>query len=250
VIRSVIFDLGGTLLDFGSGAQDWRSMEARGGAAFYRYLAEHGHVVPEGEFEQVVWDTVRLGWQEAMAGRGNACLPEMLGMVAAHFGISLSNGERMQAARVYASGVEDRLAMLEGASETLQQLQACGLRLGLLSNTAWPGEFHRQELERFGLIDFFDEMAFSCELGAWKPRAAAFHRILEQLNVAPTEAVYVGDLPEIDILGAQRAGLRAVWMAALPRQLGEVRPDATIQRLTELPAILECLEQGGSLVDR
>ena len=241
LIRGVIFDLGGTLLDFGSGAQDWRSMEARGGAAFYRYLAERGHVLPEREFEQVMWDTVRLGWQEAMAGRGNACLPEMLGAAAARFGISLSNGERMRAARVYASGVENGLAMLEGAPETLQQLQSRGLRLGLLSNTAWPGEFHKQELERFGLIGFFDEMAFSCELGAWKPNVAAFHHILERLNVAPTEAVYVGDLPEIDILGAQRAGLRAVWMAALPRQLGEIRPDATIQRLSELPVVLERL---------
>ena len=101
----------------------------------------------------------------------------------------------------------------------------------------------------FGLIGFFDEMAFSCELGAWKPNAAAFHHILERLNVAPTEAVYVGDLPEIDILGAQRAGLRAVWMAALPRQLGEIRPDATIQGLSELPIVLERLEQGESCVN-
>ena len=241
VIRSVIFDLGGTLLNFDGSARGWRDMEARGVSALYRHLTGCGHALPEREFEQVTWDTMRLGWQEAMAGRDNACLLALLSLAAACFGISLCGDERMQAARVYATGVEEGLVPFEGAREMLQQLKARGLRLGLLSNTTWPGQFHRQELERFGLIEFFDEMAFTCELGVWKPNAGAFHHVTQRLGVAPAEAVYVGDLPQIDLFGAQQAGLRTVLMAALPRDLDGVKPDAIIHHLSELPPALDQL---------
>ena len=109
----------------------------------------------------------------------------------------------------------------------------------MLSNTTWPGEFHRQELQTFGLIDFFDALAFSCELGTWKPNLPAFHYVTDCLGVLPAEAVYVGDAPEIDVLGAQRAGLRGVWIATHERSAGSVQPDAVIHRLTELPAVLD-----------
>ena len=100
------------------------------------------------------------------------------------------------------------------------------MRVGLLSNTTWPSEFHLQEIDKFKLTEFFDAMAFSCELGAWKPNAEAFHHVTDRLRVSPAEAIYVGDLPQIDV-------------AALPRELGEVRPDATIHPLSELPAVLD-----------
>ena len=44
VIRSVIFDLGGTLVDWPSEAADWRAEEARGSAAVCHFLA--GRVMP------------------------------------------------------------------------------------------------------------------------------------------------------------------------------------------------------------
>jgi putative hydrolase of the HAD superfamily len=93
-------------------------------------------------------------------------------------------------------------------------------------------------LQTFGLIGFFDALAFSCELGAWKPNVAAFQYVTDRLGVLPAEAVYVGDAPEIDVLGAQRAGLRGVWISTHGRSAGSVQPDAIIHRLTELPVVL------------
>jgi putative hydrolase of the HAD superfamily len=53
--------------------------------------------------------------------------------------------------------------------------------------------------------------------------------------------VYVGDLPQIDVVGAQRAGLRAVWVTTDGIELGDVHPDAVIHCLTELPDVLDNL---------
>jgi FMN phosphatase YigB (HAD superfamily) len=89
VIRSVIFDLGGTLVDFHSGAADWRSMEERGITALYRFLMERGHLLlvqdspqREGEFSEAMWNAVNQAWEEAMAGRGNGCLLDIIAATA------------------------------------------------------------------------------------------------------------------------------------------------------------------------
>jgi putative hydrolase of the HAD superfamily len=118
-------------------------------------------------------------------------LPDIIAAAPAWLGLALDEATLAQAARVYATGVEQGILPLEGAHELLSELKRRGLRLGLLSNTTWPGEFHRQELQAFGLIGFFDALAFSCELGAWKPNAPAFHHVTGELSVQPSEAVFV-----------------------------------------------------------
>jgi putative hydrolase of the HAD superfamily len=49
----------------------------------------------------------------------------------------------------------------------------------------------------------------------------------------------VGDRPIDDVWGGQQVGMRGIWRphAACPA-LGDVVPDAVIQRLSELPALL------------
>lgn len=238
MIRGVIFDLGGTLVDFHSGAADWRSMEVRGAVALCRFLAGRGYVLPETEFGESLWNAIERGWEEAMAGHANARLPDIIAATAARFGIVLDDEARMQAARAYAAGVGQDAVPYQGAHEMLRELKGRGLRLGLLSNTAWPGQFHQEALNGLGLLEFFDETVFSSDVGLWKPNAPAFRHVTNRLGVSPSEAVFVGDLPEIDVMGAQRAGLRAVWIAADGIELGDVSPDATIHRLAELLVVL------------
>jgi HAD superfamily hydrolase (TIGR01509 family) len=240
VIRGVIFDMGGTLVGFHH-APDWRSFEERGIAALYRFLAGRGHALQEGEFRETIWDATSRGWQEAMAGRGNVRLLDVIETTAARMGVALDDETRMQAVRIYTTGVGEDAFPLDGAHELLRELKGRGLRLGLLSNTMWPGQIHSEGMARLGLIEFFDVLVFSGDVGLWKPNAAAFHYVADRLGVSPAEAVFVGDQLEADVLGAQRAGLRAVWIASDGVESGDVRPDAVIHRLAELPVALDRL---------
>jgi putative hydrolase of the HAD superfamily len=256
VIRSVIFDLGGTLVDFrshtsptGDGVADWRNMEERGITALYRFLIERGYTLPvqdplqgKGEFSEAMWNIANHAWGEAMAGRANGRLLDIIAATVARFGMVFDDETQMQAARVYTAGVGDGAFPLDGARETLRELKERGLRLGLLSNTMWPSQFHEEELIRFGLIEFLDVLVFSCEVGLWKPNAPAFRYVIGRLGVSPSEAVFVGDQPPIDVVGAQSAGLRAVWIATDGIELGDVHPDAVIYRLAELPDVLDNLQ--------
>lgn len=80
-------------------------------------------------------------------------------------------------------------------------------KVGLLSN-AWMGT--RETLgRRFDFPDMFDISVFSAEVGIRKPDARIYQLILEKLQAAPQEAIFVDDLPE-NVAGAVALGIRAV----------------------------------------
>ena len=79
----------------------------------------------------------------------------------------------------------------------------------------------------------------SCEAGVAKPDPEIFARTLEALEVAPAAVVMVGDNLATDMLGANRAGVRAIWIRRAGQPLtADVRPDATITTLDDLAALL------------
>ncbi len=75
-----------------------------------------------------------------------------------------------------------------------------------------------------------------------KPSTEFFRQALRSMNVAPEEAVMVGDDIESDIAGAQRAGIRAILVRTgkfRPSDLeGDIKPDAVIDSVADLPKIL------------
>jgi putative hydrolase of the HAD superfamily len=85
-------------------------------------------------------------------------------------------------------------------------------------------------LEGLGLHEFFDIVMLPASAGAVKPDARIFHLALERLGRRASEAVYVGDDHDHDLVGARAAGLRAI----------DVRALAT---LAELPRRLEALNR-------
>jgi len=97
------------------------------------------------------------------------------------------------------------------------------------------------DLQTIGLAQHFQVSIAAPQFGRAKPDPAIFHAACEALGVAPHEAVYVGDDLVLDVQGAQRAGLRAVWMnrTASRRHLEEgVQPDAIAANFGELLAWL------------
>ena len=93
--------------------------------------------------------------------------------------------------------------------DALRRLQAAGLRLGVVSNS--EGRVH-EALDAAGLREFFDAVVDSGLVGIEKPDPRIFHIALEELGVRPEEAIYVGDLYDVDVLGARAAGIDAVLL--------------------------------------
>jgi putative hydrolase of the HAD superfamily len=64
------------------------------------------------------------------------------------------------------------------------------------------------------LLESVDAVVFCVEVGWRKQHRAPFDRALSLLDVAPTDAVFVGDDPRWDVAGAQNAGVRAVLLGS------------------------------------
>jgi HAD superfamily hydrolase (TIGR01662 family) len=98
-----------------------------------------------------------------------------------------------------------------GLLEALARARAAGIRLGVVSNS--EGRL-RSVLEHVGLAVHFEVILDSALEGVHKPDPEIFRRALSRMGVAAERAVYAGDIPEVDVLGARGAGLHGVLVDA------------------------------------
>ena len=93
------------------------------------------------------------------------------------------------------------------------------------------------DLQAIGLAHHFKVSVAASQIGCAKPEAAIFHAACRELGVPPADAVYVGDDVLLDVDGAQKAGLRAVWInrsdSSKHLEHGVV-PDAIVRNFNEL----------------
>jgi putative hydrolase of the HAD superfamily len=120
--------------------------------------------------------------------------------------------------------------LYDDALPVLDVLRDHDLKIGLLSNSSRDlGEF----VAHHGIVA--DAVLTSHVHGKTKPHDSIFRAMLEQIAVAPAEAVMVGDTIEDDVEGALAVGMRAVLLdrdrrfPAYEGRLGDLR---------ELPAAL------------
>ncbi len=96
-------------------------------------------------------------------------------------------------------------------------------------------------LERAGVVELFQTIVVSDEVGWRKPRRDIFDAALERLGVRPEESLFVGDRADMDVLGAQQIGMDAAWINrdGEPLPPGVKAPTYEIRDLGELATILK-----------
>jgi putative hydrolase of the HAD superfamily len=125
-------------------------------------------------------------------------------------------------------------AMYDDVPDTLRQLHASGLKIGLISNS------HRcltSFQAHFDLQGLFAATVSSLDHGYMKPHPSIFLAALRSAGVDACDAVMVGDSLMHDVDGARRLGMRGVLVA----RSGRVTAPAgipVIQSLRELPPLL------------
>ncbi len=243
-IRGVILDMGGTLLHYNAPGATWEDTEKTGAKAIYRHLTRRGYALPP---EQ---DALDMAWQHALSvwtaldsyDVRKLTLRHQIGVVIARWGLKDVDDPTIDnLVQDYMAAIQAHVYPLDGATDTLKMLRDNGLRIGLISNTLWPGYAHTDDLDRYALTPYLEHMIFSADAYAWKPHKRVFQLGLDALGLDASEAVYVGDSLYFDVWGAQQAGLRAIWLEQKYRWLPdgiEVTPDATIQHLPELVDII------------
>lgn len=125
-------------------------------------------------------------------------------------------------------GAFAELPLLPGARTAVERLTSAGVRVAALTNSGAAQA--RGLLERGGLLDRFEAVLSVEATGRHKPDPVPYRYALEQLDVAAESAAFVA-AHAWDVLGADRVGLRALWVAShertwpLPIRVGETAPD-------------------------
>lgn len=123
------------------------------------------------------------------------------------------------------------------AAQVLQQLQARGVRLAVVTNK--DGRFTRRLLDSHRLTALLDMVVAGDTVARKKPAPDGIDFCLAQLQVAATRALFVGD-SAIDVTSARNAGV-AVWALTGGYNQGQpiasARPDRVIADLAQLLTI-------------
>jgi len=85
------------------------------------------------------------------------------------------------------------------------------VRLGLCSNFS-HSDTARAILSEAGLLEHFDALVISMDVGFYKPRREMFQSAIEGLGVAPHELLHVGDSLEADVAGGAGLEIPTVWL--------------------------------------
>lgn len=96
------------------------------------------------------------------------------------------------------------------------------------------------QIEQTALQGYFDFTISASDVGVLKPHPQIFEQAIAQAGVEPAQVLHVGDHAQADVVGALRAGCRAVWFNAARREWpGGQNPDAVIHRLSEIIDLLQ-----------
>lgn len=234
-IQAVIFDLGGTLIDW----PDWDEDVLNRWGLSYDYLVSKGNGREwpgRDHYVEAMRGAELAHWKRVNTVRSSNTPAEVLLEGFQVLDCEVSRNELLFALDGYAQAVYGWAMVFPDAASTLLALRARGYRLGLLSNTWWAADWHNADLLMHGLNTLLDLVTYTSDLPYSKPHPEAFLTVCRRLQVEPENCVMVGDRLVDDVSGALKVGMRGVWKKTLYPwpEPDYIHPSATISSLSEL----------------
>jgi putative hydrolase of the HAD superfamily len=194
-------------------------------AGEHRAMAQRYYDDPERWFPRYASGDVAF---EAMrAGR--------LAEVAAAFGVEVPDGAHLSYEEAYAPAFRSAQRLFPDVPGLLAAAEGERLPVALLTNSAQAPT--RVKLEALDLVDRFDVVVTTDTLGFGKPDPRVYLEACRLLGAEPDQVLCIGDSIEWDVLGAEAAGLRAVWLDRDGR--GTSEPVVAVRGLDEVTAALD-----------
>jgi putative hydrolase of the HAD superfamily len=200
-LKAVLFDAGNTvmLVNYAVVAQT---------------LAEEGFDVEEDRVREAEY-RARVRLDPILARRNSTEAPEIfrtyIGFLCEALGVEWGAAVERAFRRIAEYNREHNLWNQPNpqARSVLERFRRRDLAVGMISNS--DGSIERI-ITRHGLDAYFRFVLDSHVVGVEKPDPRIFQMALERAGVGPAEAVYIGDLYSIDVVGSRAAGLDAVLL--------------------------------------
>lgn len=125
-------------------------------------------------------------------------------------GVNADMNRLRETARRFREDSTQRLCLYDGVTDLLDGLKAADKNIFLLSNA--QESFTMPELEKLGLLPYFDGIMISSEERVCKPQKQFFERLLDKYMLDPAECLMVGNDKNSDMLGAKGAGIDGLYI--------------------------------------
>lgn len=135
----------------------------------------------------------------------------------------------------YPGSNSEKVGLMPGARELLDAVKQRGLKMAVVTSRTMPVERLQNELKELEIADLMEAVVTSVD-SKRKPAPDTIIKCLEMLGVTPGEAVMIGD-SQVDLLAGKAAGVRVVAVAtgvALPAVLAAGSPDFMFGNLFSL----------------
>ena len=245
-IKAVLFDLDDTLIDWSKKTVSAGNISRIHVTKMRDYLEQQGHDVPNGEaFYKLFHEHIIASWTEAKKTWSGVNFGNMVWQTLEAAKLDMSTIKLQDVLTAYDWQPIPGIRPYDDTLEVLNFLKKNGYKIGLITNAMQPMWMRDIELEAYGLLSFFDSRVTSGDVGFMKPHPQIYMSALEPLGVELHEAVFVGDRPGNDVVGANQVGMTSVWIDPphLDYELDGVVPDYKITHLFELLPILVELEK-------
>lgn len=139
----------------------------------------------------------------------------------------------------YTLAHEDQISLFPGVEDALRQLKALGISTALVTSRLYRGA--KRDLDLFQLAGYFDVFITPESTQHHKPHPEPAQKALAALQLAPQQAIFVGDsshdLQCGKAAGCQTAAVR--YSLFHPEELLLQKPDYLLDSLLELVTIVE-----------
>ena len=205
----------GLLIDYGGTLVEEVSADARAGIEALLALASYR--ADEATLERVLERAERVT-REVAARRDvhqvETPWPALTRLIHDYFGTRFSRPMEELELAFWKASVVTR--PMPGARDALDELDAMGIPMAVISNSSFGSSVIRYELAKHGLADHLSFVMVSAEYAVRKPNPLLFETAAARLGVRPAGIWCVGDRLDTDVAGARAAGMTGVLFGATP----------------------------------
>ncbi|MEH7494252.1 HAD family hydrolase [Neobacillus niacini] len=212
MIKTVLFDLDGTLLDRDESVKKFIHSQ------YNRLNRIVGHIPRETYIKRFI----------ELDQRGYVWKDKVYQQLTEEFQITEITWEELL--RDYLKEFKNYCVPFPNLITTLEKLKSQDIQLGMITNGR--GQFQLDNIKALGVEKYFDTILISEWEGIKKPDPEIFKRALHQLNVSAHQSIFVGDHPENDVKAARNVGMKGIWKK--DPQWDSIEADYIVEDLAEL----------------